>query len=407
MAQFYFSAPKVSCLRVFVVRWDCRVTAIGEAKTTWTETDRELMALALDQARIALGRVAPNPAVGAVLVRDGRVVGLGATQSPPGPHAEIVALRAAGDLAQGADLYVTLEPCSHHGRTPPCADAIIAAGVRRVVAATGDPHPLVDGGGFAKLRAAGVQVEVGLREDEALEIIGGFVTRVKIGRPRTTAKYAMTLDGKIATRTGHSRWVSGPESRQDVHIRRDHSDAILAGIGTLLADDPQLTTRLPDDLAGYGGPHHPLRVVLDSQARTPVTARMLASETPGDTIIFASEQAPPERVAALRGAGAEVVVFQQVSAGAVLQCLGERGINDLLIEGGGTVLGAFFDAGLVDRVCVYVAPTIVGGAGAASPVGGEGAATMPAAWRIVDRTVTTLGEDLLIQGRVEAGESDV
>lgn len=381
--------------------------AAGQTETTWTETDRELMDLALHQARTALGRVAPNPAVGAVLVRDGQIVGLGATQPPPGPHAEAVALRAAGDLARGADLYVTLEPCSHHGRTPPCADAIIAAGVRRVVAATGDPHPLVDGGGFAKLRAAGIQGEAGLRSDEALEIIGGFVTRIKTGRPRTTAKYAMTLDGRIATRTGHSRWVSGPESRKDVHIRRDRSDAILVGIGTLLADDPQLTTRLPNDLAGYGGSHHPLRIVLDSQARTPVNARMLSSETLGQTIIFASEQAPFARVKALREVGTEVVLLEQVAAEAVLQCLGQRGINDLFIEGGGTVLGAFFDAGLIDRVCVYVAPSIVGGVGATAPVGGEGVATMPAAWKIVDRTVTTLGDDLLIQGRVEAGEADV
>ncbi|CAN5318120.1 bifunctional diaminohydroxyphosphoribosylaminopyrimidine deaminase/5-amino-6-(5-phosphoribosylamino)uracil reductase RibD [soil metagenome] len=383
------------------------MTATGQTQITWTETDRQLMTLALERARTALGRVAPNPAVGAVLVRDGQIIGLGATQPPPGPHAESVALRNAGELARGADLYVTLEPCSHHGRTPPCAGAIIAAGVRRVIAATGDPHPLVNGGGIAKLRAAGIQVEVGLRADEALEIIGGFVTRVKTSRPRTTAKYAMTLDGRIATHTGHSRWVSGPESRQDVHIRRDRSDAILIGIGTLLADDPQLTTRLPDDLTGYGGPHHPLRIVLDNQARMPVNARMLAPETPGHTVIFVAEQAPADRVDALRQAGAEVVQLEEVNAETVLLCLGERGINDLLIEGGGTVLGAFFDAGLVDRVCIYIAPSIVGGTGAASPVGGEGVATMPASWKIVDRTATTLGDDLLIQGRVEAGDAHV
>lgn len=383
------------------------MTVTGKTRTTWTGTDHELMGLALQQARTALGRVAPNPAVGAVLVRDGQVVGRGATQSPPGWHAEIMALRDAGELARGADLYVTLEPCCHHGRTPPCVDAVIAAGVRRVIAATGDPHPLVDGGGFERLQAAGIPVEVGLRADEADDIIAGFVTRIQTGRPRTTAKYAMTLDGKIATHSGHSRWVSGPESRQDVHIRRDRTDAILVGIGTLLADDPQLTTRLPDELAGYGGPHHPLRVVLDSQARTPANARMLSPETPGQTVIFASEQAPPDGVEALREAGADVVVLEQVSVDAVLNCLGQRGINDLLIEGGGTVLGAFFDAGSIDRVCVYVAPVIVGGDTAASPVGGHGVVTMPAAWNIVDRRVTTLGGDLLIEGRVLAGESDV
>lgn len=383
------------------------MTIISDTVTIRTGTDLELMDLALRQARTALGRVAPNPAVGAVLVRDGQIVGQGATQPPPGLHAEVMALRQAGELARGADLYVTLEPCSHHGRTPPCVDAIIAAGVRRVIAAVGDPHPLVNGGGFEKLRSAGIEVEVGLGADEAAEIIGGFVTRIQTGRPRTTAKYAMTLDGRIATRTGHSRWVSGPESRQDVHVRRDRCDAILVGIGTLLADDPQLTTRLPDDLAGYGGPHHPLRVVLDSQARTPATARMLSRETPGNTIIFVGERFDRERVEALREAGAEVVVLESVSPRAVLHCLGERGINDLLIEGGGTVLGSFFDAGLVDRACIYLAPSIVGGDSAPSPVGGEGVATMPQAWKVVGRKVTQLGDDLLIEGRVVAGESDV
>jgi len=365
------------------------------------------MDLALEQARSALGRVSPNPAVGAVLVRDGQVVGQGATQPPPGAHAEIMALRQAGDQARGADMYVTLEPCSHIGRTPPCADAIVAAGVRRVVAATGDSNPHVDGGGFAKLRAAGIEVEVGLAVDEAREIIGGFVTRIETGLPRTTVKYAMTLDGRIATRSGHSRWVSGLESRQDVHIRRDRCDAILVGIGTLLADDPQLTTRLPDDLSGYGGAHHPLRVVLDRQARTPFSARMLAAETPGETLIFTSEQAPPERVDALRQAGADVVLLDDVTPEKVLEHLGERGINDLLIEGGGTVLGAFFDAGLVDRVAVYVAPVIVGGADAPSPVAGTGVATMPEGWRLVDRRVRQLGDDICIEGTVVAGERHV
>jgi diaminohydroxyphosphoribosylaminopyrimidine deaminase / 5-amino-6-(5-phosphoribosylamino)uracil reductase len=358
------------------------------------------MDLALDQARSALGRVSPNPAVGAVLVSDGQVVGQGATQPPPGAHAEVMALRQAGDQACGADMYVTLEPCSHFGRTPPCVDAIIAAGVKRVVAATGDPHPQVDGGGFAKLRAAGIAVDVGLGADEAREIIGGFVSRIETGRPRTTVKYAMTLDGRIATRSGHSRWVSGPESRQDVHVRRDRCDGILVGIGTLLADDPQLTTRLPDDLSGYGGAHHPLRVVLDRKARTPVTARILSPETPGETVIFVSDLAPPKRVAALRHAGADVVALEDVTPRMVLQHLGERGINDLLIEGGGAVLGAFFDAGLVDRVAIYVAPVIVGGSDAMSPVAGTGVATMPEAWQLVDRRVTRIGDDICIEGRV-------
>lgn len=383
------------------------MTVTSDTTTIWTATDREMMDLALRQARSALGRVAPNPAVGAVVVRDGQVVGIGATEPPPGPHAEVVALRQAGELARDATLYVTLEPCCHHGRTPPCADGVIAAGIRRVVAAVGDQNPLVNGGGFEKLRAAGIQVEIGLGAEAATDIVGGFVSRVRTGRPRTTAKYAMTLDGRIATHTGHSRWVSGPESRQDVHLRRDRCDAILVGIGTLLADDPQLTTRIPDALAGRGGPHHPLRIVLDRQARTPATAQMLRSETPGETVIVVSERADQRRIETLRDAGAEVVALDDVPAPAVVDWLGARGINDLLIEGGGTVLGSFFDAGLVDRACVYIAPSIVGGDSAPSPVGGEGVVTMPQAWNLVDRRITQLGNDLLIEGRVVAGEADV
>lgn len=371
------------------------------------ELQTTMMDLALELARSGLGRVAPNPAVGAVLVRDGQIVGRGVTQPPPGPHAEIVALKEAGELARGADLYVTLEPCAHHGRTPPCVDAIIAAGVRRVVAACGDPFPQVDGEGFARLRAAGIEVELGPGADEAVEMLGGFISRVQTGRPRTTAKYAMTLDGRIATRTGHSRWVSGPESRLDVHVHRDRCDAILVGVGTMLADDPQLTTRLPDRLTGYGGPHHPLRVILDRRARTPATARMLGLDTPGETLIVAGSSADPDRVAMLRRCGAEVALLDDPTPLAALELLGERGINDLLIEGGGTVLGAFFDAGLVDRLTVYIAPSVAGGTGAPSPVGGIGVATMPQAWQLVDRRVRQLGEDICIDGRIEAGDANV
>ena len=374
------------------------MTSTSRSTPTSTAADRQFMGLALDQARSALGRVSPNPAVGAVLVLDGQVVGSGATQPPPGPHAEVMALRDAGDLARGADLFVTLEPCSHHGRTPPCADAIIAAGVKRVVAAMQDPHPQVDGGGFDKLRASGIDVEVGPGADTARELIGGFISRVSTGRPRTTVKYDMTLDGRIATRTGHSRWVSGLQSREDVHIRRDQCDAILVGIGTLLADDPQLTTRLPDNLTGYGGAHHPLRIVLDRQARTPLDARMLSTETPGDTLIVTSTLASVERIDALHRSGAQVVTLDKVTPDAVLRQLGERGINDVLIEGGAGVLGAFFDAGLVDRAAIYIAPSIVGGADAPSPIAGCGVATMPDAWRLTDRTVTQLGDDILLEG---------
>lgn len=385
-----------------------RLATNVELTTNWSETDRAFMDRAVELARTATGRVAPNPAVGAVVVRGGRIVAEGATQPPPGPHAEVVALDAAGELACDADLYVTLEPCSHWGRTPPCVDAIVRAGVRRVIVATLDPFHLVNGRGVEHLLAHGIEVVVGCQEQPAQEIIAGFRTRIELGRPRTIAKYAMTLDGRIATHTGHSRWISGPESRQYVHQVRDRVDAILVGIGTALADDPQLTTRIPDHLAGYNGPHHPLRVVLDSNLRLPSTARMLQPDTPGETLIYTAQPVDSERAQALSDAGVEIVSLPdpdgRVDLAAMLADLGQRGINDLLIEGGGEVLGALFDHGLIDHAMVFIAPVIVGGAESPSPVGGVGVERMPDAWRLEDRTVTTFGDDVLIAGRVVRGE---
>lgn len=377
-------------------------------KQTWTIPDEEAMDLALRQARSAAGRVAPNPAVGAVIVRDGEIIATGATQPPPGRHAETEALARAGEAARDADMYVTLEPCSHHGWTPPCTEAIIRAGIRRVIVGVSDPNPLVDGRGLAQLRDAGIVVETGCRADAAAEVIAGFASRIRTGRPQTIAKYAMTLDGRLSAYTGHSRWVTGPAARQNVHVLRDRIDAILVGIGTVLADDPQLTTRLPDELAGYGGPHQPLRVVLDGQLRTPPTARMLAAETPGETLIYTGDDAPEERQRTLEAAGAIVVRVSgpdgKVDPQAVLLDLGRRGINDLLIEGGSQVLGAFFDLGLVDRVHAYIAPVIVGGQHSPGPIGGRGVETMGAAWRLTGRRVTQFDDDILIEGRVVAGE---
>jgi diaminohydroxyphosphoribosylaminopyrimidine deaminase/5-amino-6-(5-phosphoribosylamino)uracil reductase len=376
---------------------------------TWSARDLAMMDLALAQALRAAGRTAPNPAVGAVLVRGNDLLGQGATEPPPGKHAEIVALEAAGEAARGAELFVTLEPCAHHGRTPPCVEAVIAAGVRRVVIGTLDPNPAVNGAGARLLSEAGITVDVGCRGAQAREQIAGFATRLRLGRPRVTAKYAMTLDGKIATRTGHARWISSPESRADAHRTRDRIDAILAGVGTVLADDPMLTTRLADE-CGYGGPHSPLRVILDSRLRTPPSAAMLAAGTPGTTRIYTTDAASAERRAALEQTGATVATLPsidgQVDPAAVLTDLGELGINDLLIEGGSAVHGAFFDAGLVDRVQIYIAPLLVGGASAPGPVGGAGVATMPEAWRLRNVTTRQVGPDFVIEGDVAGPAGD-
>ncbi|HET9016707.1 MAG TPA: bifunctional diaminohydroxyphosphoribosylaminopyrimidine deaminase/5-amino-6-(5-phosphoribosylamino)uracil reductase RibD, partial [Thermomicrobiaceae bacterium] len=376
----------------------------GSVTTGRADIDQTMMGLALEQARTARGRVAPNPAVGAVVARNGDVIAVGATQPPPGPHAEVVALAAAGNAATGADLYVTLEPCAHHGRTPPCTDAIVAAGITRVVVAVIDPNPIVHWRGVAQLQAAGIRVEIGAAADSAAEVIAGFTKRVVTGRPLVTAKYAMTLDGRIATRTGHARWISGAASREHAHRIRDRVDAILVGVGTVLADDPLLTTRIPPERAGSGGPHHPLRVILDTAARMPSSARMLSPETPGSTLVVVGPDASSTRVEALQRTDTNVVHLPvsdgRIDPSAVLDLLGELGINDLLIEGGRRIHGAFFDAHLVDCVSVYIGPSIVGGLDAPAPVGGRGVAVMPAAARVVDQRLTALGDDLHLEGRV-------
>ncbi len=362
------------------------------------------MRRAIALAQRACGRVAPNPAVGAVLVRDGNVVGEGCTKPPGGPHAEIVALAAAGEQARGATLYVTLEPCVHFGRTPPCVDAILRAGIRRVVIALRDPYREVDGRGIAALRAAGLEVELGLEAEAAAEVVAGYLKRLRTGLPEVTVKYAMTLDGRMATRTGHSRWITGEEARRYVHQLRDRHDAILVGVGTVLQDDPELTTRLPAEECGDGGPHHPVRVVLDSQARTPPHARLLSPALPGRTVIVTTPAAPAQRITALEAAGAEVVTVPaqcgRVDVRAALQALGARGINSLLVEGGGRVLGSLFDAGLVDRVVAFVAPVLVGGVEAPIPLAGRGVETMEEAVRLTAVRVRQLGSDVVIEGRV-------
>ena len=360
------------------------------------------MRRALAEARRARGRSSPNPPVGAVIVRDGDCVGVGHTQPPGQAHAEIVALAQAGEQARGATLYVTLEPCAHHGRTPPCTEAIITAGIRSVVAAVRDPFPLVDGAGIARLRAAGIAVQVGVGAAEAWEIIAGFVKHVRTGLPLVTAKYAMTLDGRIATHTGDSRWITGEAARQSVHRLRDTHDAILVGAETVRADDPLLTTRLSTAEAGAGGPHHPLRVIVTRDAQLPAQAKVLSSALPGATLI-ACVGITSGLEATLRIQGVEVAVVPSDAGGAVdlhalLTLLAARGVTSVLVEGGGNVLGSLFDAGLIDRVVAYVAPLIIGGNAAPGPVGGRGIARMAEAWRLDDPVVTHYGDDLCVSG---------
>ncbi len=354
------------------------------------------MAEALRLARLADHRQGPNPMVGAVVVADGRVVGAGHHQRAGGPHAEERALAAAGERARGATLHVTLEPCAHTGRTGPCVARILAAGIARVEVATLDPNPLVDGRGVQALRAAGVAVAVGAHAEEARELIRPFAVWVTTGLPLVTWKVAMTLDGKLATAAGESRWISGPESRRRAHRLRHEHDAVLVGSGTVLADDPELTTRL--DVAD---PRQPLRVVVDGRLRTPPGARVLRrAEHP--TLVVTRPGAPAARRAALEAAGAELVEVSAPDGRCDLRelagRLGERGCTSLLVEGGSAVLGSCLTQGLVDRVVVFVAPILVGGRDAPDAIGGVGIPRLADALRLRRLRAEPLGDDLCLTG---------
>ncbi len=353
------------------------------------------MRAALALARRGLGSTWPNPSVGCVLVCDDRVVGRGTTAPGGRPHAEAIALAHAGDLARGATAYVTLEPCSHHGRTPPCADALIAAGVARVVVACGDPDPRVDGAGVAMLRAAGITVDIGLLADEARSLQLGFLTRVGLGRPMVTLKLASTLDGRIATHTGESQWITGPEARRAAHALRGQHDAVLAGVGTIEADDPELTCRIP----GYRKTPD-LRIVVDSRLRTPATARVVATAATALTWFLHRAGADVDRMQALSDAGVRLIEVGGDDDGVDLvagtQALGAAGLTRVLVEGGARIAGALLRAGLVDRIAWFHAPSVMGGDGwpAAQAFGVTALSEMPRFRRVDSRP---MGNDMLTE----------
>ena len=360
------------------------------------------MAEAVELAQGAMGSTSPNPAVGAVIVKDGRVVGRGATRPPGQAHAEAVALEEAGQLARGASLYVTLEPCCHWGRTPPCTRAVIEAGVSEVIVAVTDPNPVVFGGGIAELRQAGIAVSTlpddSEEREESRRLYEGFAKHVTTGLPFTTAKFAMSLDGKIATRTGDSKWVTGTEARGLVQWMRRETDAVMVGANTVLADDPQLTARGEDNLPLA---RQPLRVTLDSHCRMPVESQLLRQ--PGHTLVYTTRNAPAANARALERAGAEIIPVGATADGLVcpveaLADLGRRDVVNLLVEGGGKILGSLFDAGSVDKVQAFVAPVIIGGIEAASPVEGTGAELMVHAFRLDKTSIRQIGADWLVTG---------
>jgi diaminohydroxyphosphoribosylaminopyrimidine deaminase / 5-amino-6-(5-phosphoribosylamino)uracil reductase len=351
------------------------------------------MKMALDLAATAKGRTNPNPVVGAILVKDGVIVGSGLHRKAGEPHAEVHAFRMAGEHAKGATLYVTLEPCSHYGKTPPCANLVIESEVSRVVVAMEDPNPQVAGRGINLIRKAGIEVEVGILEAEARLLNERFIHNMLTKTPFVISKVATTLDGKIATYNGHSKWITGEESRFNVHRLRNEVDAILVGIGTVIADDPQLTTRLES------GGKNPIRIILDSELRIPVDAKMTdCSEA--KTWIVTQKEANPEKVHALEEKGIELLYITKHDSGLDLKelmgKLYEKGITDLLVEGGSEVNGSFLRAGLIKKFFVYVAPKILGGRGSLTPFTGNDVENMDQALDVAIHEIEHYGEDICI-----------
>lgn len=365
--------------------------------TSGLERDERFMARAIELARQAEGRTHPNPVVGCVIVRQGHIIAQGHHPYAGGPHAEVMALRQLGDASgEGCTMYVTLEPCCTHGRTPPCTDAVIARGISRVVIGSRDPNPDVHGRGMALLRDAGVEVRSGVLSEACDALNRAYFKRIRLGLPWVVAKYAMTLDGKLATHTGHSAWITGEAARARVHELRGRLDGIMVGAGTLRHDDPRLTCRAP-------GGRDPWRLILDARLEIADDAQVLGLDSEAPTVLFAAEDADEARAEALRARGVRVERVPRDARGwldleAVLRRVAAMGLMSVLVEGGASVHGALFDARLVDEVYAFVAPRLAGGLNAPSPVAGEGVAMMDRALALEDVQIERFGDEILWRG---------
>lgn len=370
----------------------------------WTDTDIAMMRRTLELAARGQGAVEPNPMVGCVIVADGKIVGEGWHAKFGDLHAEAAALADAEEQACGATAYVTLEPCCHHGKTPPCSSALIEADVARVVFAMGDPFP--QGGGSAALEAASIEVASGLFEAEARELNRPYLKLVETGRPWIIAKWAITLDGHLATHTGDSQWISCEESRAIVHEIRGRVDAVMVGRGTAEADDPLLTARPVD--AQSAGPRIAARIVVDTNASLSLESQLVKTAADVPVIVAAGDTAPEEKVAALTSAGCEVIRCEGDDHAArltsLLDQLGQRRMTNILVEGGAQLLGSLFDAGCVDEVHAFIAPKMIGGERAPTPIAGRGVELMSGAARLANPTITQIGVDAYVWGRVERAE---
>jgi diaminohydroxyphosphoribosylaminopyrimidine deaminase/5-amino-6-(5-phosphoribosylamino)uracil reductase len=361
----------------------------------------DYMKQALSLAKLAVGQVSPNPAVGAVVVKDGEVIGQGYTQPPGSWHAEVMALKQADQRSRGGVMYVTLEPCCHYGRTPPCTKAIITAGISEVHMAMLDPNPLVSGKGEEELQREGIKTYIGEHEEETREINEAYIKYITTGMPFVTAKFAVSLDGKIATKSGDSEWISGSEARKYVHYLRYINDAIMAGANTVIADNPRLTCRC----AGKGGEvrKQPIRVIVDGKGRTSAVAQVFNEA--GQALLALDRSIEPERKKAFTQAGVELLELPakqgQVDPEVLMKSLGERGITSILVEGGGILLGSLFDYKLVDKVIAFIAPIIIGGREAKTAVAGKGIERVINAIKLQRVSSEKFGEDIMISGYVK------
>lgn len=360
-------------------------------------TDTDYMGRALELAERGLGWTAPNPMVGAVIVKDGEIIGQGWHEKCGGLHAERNALKHCVGSPEGATMYVTLEPCCHHGRQPPCTDAILNSGIRRVVVGSDDPNPLVAGKGLDILRKAGLQVETGVLKAECDRLNEVFFHYIRTKRPYVVLKYAMTMDGKIATRTGLSQWITGEEARARVHRDRHRYTAIMAGVGTVLADDPLLTCRME-------GGRNPVRIVCDTHLRTPLDSQLVRTAREVPTIL-AVGGVDPARTAPYRDAGCRVLLLPEreghVDLSVLMEELGKEEIDSILLEGGGTLNWAALESDIVQKVQAYIAPKLFGGTAALSPVGGLGVEAPGQAFALKNSSVTRIGDDFLIESEVD------
>ena len=365
----------------------------------WSATDRKFMEYALTLASKACGRTNPNPMVGAVIVRDGKIVGEGYHRKAGDAHAEIHALNQARQLAQGATMYVTLEPCCHWGRTPPCTESVIRAKLANVFVAMKDPNPQVAGNGIRQLEEAGISVQVGICEEESRQLNEIFIKYITTQCPFVILKSAISLDGKIATASGESQWITSEASRRKGHEIRAQVDAILVGIGTVLQDNPSLTTRLPDKKN-----EDPIRVIVDSHGRTPIGAKIFNPDSNAGALIAVTKNAPLKKIDALKAAGADVLIVEakkgRVCLETLMEELSRREITSVLIEGGAEINAAALEAGIVDKLMFFVAPKLIGGRDAPGPIGGGGIARLAEAFELRGVRTTQIERDFLIEGYV-------